>query len=217
MLAVARHTVHGCAGSAWPPSPHAPANRHAPGFSTLLHPVVASHASFVQDFPSSHPVVAPPTVHSPDRHVFAATHVSPAHDRARHSVPSAVVLQDVVLFPGVQTSHPFAEFAWPFAKHAPPIRQKPGFSVLLHPVKALHVSVVQDSPSSQFANAPAGQSPDWHSLPSVHDSPAHPGILQIVPSSRSLQPSVPRVMSQTLHAFKGFDWPSDLHIPAMRQ
>jgi hypothetical protein len=106
------HTLHASPGFGWPDAQHAPPIRHWPDWITLVHPAPASQASFVHAFPSSHPVVAPPTVQSPDEQVFAAIQVSPAHVLARHWTPSPRLLHVAVAFDTVHAWHALPGFNW---------------------------------------------------------------------------------------------------------
>ena len=125
VLGVDAHTLHALTGFNWPSAQHVPAIRHCPACSTLPHPFTASHVSLVHAFPSSQPVVAPPVVHSPDWHILAADHVSPAHALARHWIPFARGLQDDVLVATVHASQALPGFKAPPARQIPPIRQFP--------------------------------------------------------------------------------------------
>jgi len=109
------HTWQAFPGFAWPSEWQAPPIRHEPAASGFEHPATASQVSVVQARPSTHDCVAPPPVHSPNRHVFPAVHVCPAHDGAWHDVPSPAAVHDDFATTGSQTWHAFAGFATPAA------------------------------------------------------------------------------------------------------
>jgi len=107
------HTRHRFDGSSWASPKHTPPIRHEPAWSAFVHPVAAAHASAVHAFPSLQSCVPPPPVQTPDAHVFARIHASPAHDAATHVSPSPASVQPDGSFAASQDWHGFAGFPWP--------------------------------------------------------------------------------------------------------
>jgi hypothetical protein len=179
-----------------------------PAWSTLLHPVAAPHTSVVHAFPSSHDAVPPPAMHCPAEHVFGNVQVNPAHEPARHCVPSVTFDHDVVPRAVSHTWHALDGFDWPFVQHVPSIRQEPPCSVLPHPPDALHASVVHVLPSSHDAiPPPTVHCPPEHDRGAVHVRPAHDPAAHCVPFDRAVHDVVAFAGVHTLHAFDGFSWP----------